>query len=315
MHEKQEPPAKPPRIRRPGDTITTASTNGTSGGSWNSWIASRLHEAGDLLAQQGANPFRAGAYHRAANALSNSQISVAETFAAGGLNDLIALPHIGQSIASAIAEMLRTGRWAQLERLRGALDPEQLFLSVPGIGPKLSELIHDHLHVDTLEALELAAHDGRLDTVPGIGARRLAMIRQGLAEMLTGRRPAAPTMTKTLPNVDLILDVDREYVRKAAADQLRKIRPRRFSSKAEPWLPILHTERADWHFTALYSNTARAHQLGRTKDWVVIYFHNDHELESQCTVVREHFGSLRGRRVVRGREAECADHYAGKSSG
>ena len=29
----------------------------------------------------------------------------------------------------------------------------------------------------------------------------------------------------------------------------------------EAWLPVLHTERDGWHFTALFSNTAQAHQL------------------------------------------------------
>lgn len=311
MGERQQAPLVRERRRRQEQPIRPCSTNGSPREGWNAWLASRLHQAGDLLAQQGANPFRAGAYHRAAQAIAASRDSLAEIFAVGGSQVLVSLPHIGESIASAIAEMLQTGRWAQLERLRGASEPEHLFLSVPGIGPKLSHDIHDHLHVDTLEALEIAAHDGRLDAVPGIGPRRLAMIRQGLAEMLTGRRPAATSSAKPLPPVDLILDVDREYNRKADAGQLQKIRPRRFSTQREPWLPILHTERACWHFTALYSNTARAHQLGRTTDWVVIYFHNDNEPESQCTVVTEHFGSLHGRRVVRGREAECAEYYEG----
>ena len=44
------------------------------------------------------------------------------------------------------------------------------------------------------------------------------------------------------------------------------------------WLPVLHTERGAWHFTALFSNTARAHELGRTRDWVVVYFRADHEI-------------------------------------
>jgi hypothetical protein len=30
--------------------------------------------------------------------------------------------------------------------------------------------------------------------------------------------------------------------------------------------------RGAWHFTALFSNTARAHELRRTRDWVVLYF-------------------------------------------
>jgi hypothetical protein len=70
-------------------------------------------------------------------------------------------------------------------------------------------------------------------------------------------------------------------------------------------LPILHTVRGTWHFTALYSNTALAHQLGRTGDWVVIYFHRDATPEGRRTIVTETQGPTRGLRVVRGREAEC----------
>lgn len=83
----------------------------------------------------------------------------------------------------------------------------------------------------------------------------------------------------------------------------RTIAPRRFNPDKKAWLPILHTERGPWSFTALFSNTARAHQLGTTDDWVVIYFERDGR-EGQCTVVTERPGPRAGRRVVRGREDE-----------
>jgi len=76
------------------------------------------------------------------------------------------------------------------------------------------------------------------------------------------------------------------------------------------WLPVLHSVRDGWHFTALYSNTAQAHQLNRTRDWVVLYFYDDEHAEGQHTVVTETHGPLAGRRVVRGREAQCRTHYA-----
>jgi hypothetical protein len=78
----------------------------------------------------------------------------------------------------------------------------------------------------------------------------------------------------------------------------------------EAWLPILHAQHGTWHFTALYSNTGRAHELGRTRDWVVIYYYDGDHVEGQCTVVTETQGVLKGRRVVRGREVECTEHYA-----
>jgi putative hydrolase len=68
---------------------------------------------------------------------------------------------------------------------------------------------------------------------------------------------------------------------------------------------FLHTVRRPWHFTALYSNTALAHQHGRTGDWVVIYFHRDATPEGRRTIVTETQGPAHGRRIVRGREAEC----------
>ena len=105
-------------------------------------------------------------------------------------------------------------------------NPVSVFRTIPGIGPELARCVHDALDVDTLEALEAAAYDGRLEQVP---------------------------------------------------------------------------------------NTAMAHELGRTRDWVVIYFYDDHHQEGQHTVVTETQGPLRGRRVVRGLQAECGEVYRASS--
>ncbi|MDX1431191.1 MAG: helix-hairpin-helix domain-containing protein [Gammaproteobacteria bacterium] len=281
---------------------------------WNRDVAARLEEAADLLSLQGANPFRVGAFRQAADTVRGLGRDIRELAEAEGPAGLEALPHIGRGIAAAIMEMVATGRWARLDRLRGELDAERLFMSVPGIGAELAARIHDTLHIDTLEALEVAAHDGSLERIPGIGHRRITALRATLAAML-GR---ARTTTRgkddaAAPTVATILDVDREYRRKAGAGALPTITPRRFNPQGESWLPVLHTERGDWHFTALYSNTARAHQLGRTRDWVVIYYYDHGHHESQCTVVTETRGADRGRRVVRGREAECAELYAARA--
>lgn len=135
----------------------------------NQRIAEHLREASDMLAQQGANPFRVSAYRKAADAVARLEERIDGLFEREGVKGLEALPNIGRGIASAIAELLRTGRWSQLERLRGSLDPVKLFQTVPSIGPALAERIYDELHIDTLEALETAAFDGRLEAVPGIG--------------------------------------------------------------------------------------------------------------------------------------------------
>jgi hypothetical protein len=270
----------------------------------NQIIGDRLREAADLLEQQGANPFRVRAYREAAATVAGLATELGEIHERGGLEGLEALPGIGPRIAAAIAELLRTGRWSQLERLRGGLDPERLFRSIPGVGPTVAQRLHETLHAETLEALEVAAHDGRLARVPGIGPRRAAALRAALAGML-GRARLRVREPAEEPPVEMLLDVDREYRDGAGADRLPRIAPRRFNPTGEAWLPVLHTERDHWHFTAVFSNTARAHRLGKTNDWVVLYFHADRHPEGQRTVVTETSGPLAGQRVVRGREAEC----------
>jgi len=240
---------------------------------------------------------------------------VRERFDAQGRAGLEALPGVGPGIASAIAEMLVSGRWVQLARLRGDADPEALFCSVPGIGPEIAHAIHETLHVDTLEGLEAAAHDGRLEDVPGLGPRRAAQIRASLASMLGRRVARAPRVASAAPDVAQLLEVDREYREKAATGSLRTIAPKRFNPRGEAWLPVLHAELGGWHFTVLFSNTARAHELGRTRDWVVIYYYDGEHVEAQCTVVTEARGALAGKRVVRGREEECRAHYEHESEG
>jgi hypothetical protein len=277
-------------------------------------IAELLREAAALLESQGANPFRVSAYRRAAATVEALPDNLREIFERAGTDGLDALPGIGAGIAGAIAEILITGSWAQLERLRGSHDPEKLFQSIPGVGPELAREICDSLHVDTLEALEGCCRDGRLEGVEGIGPRRAAGICAALSHILDQRRiqrrqargGATPTDE---PPVEVLLDVDREYRDQAAAGKLPTIAPKRFNPDGKSWLPVLHTTRGDWHFTALYSNTARAHELGRVRDWVVIYFYDDQHAEKQHTVVTQPRGALAGRRVVRGREADCRTYY------
>jgi len=275
----------------------------------NAWIAQRLREMALLLDAQGDNPYRAAAYRKGADTVAQLDRSVRELFDRDGPAGLDALPGIGPRIAAAIGEMLITGGWRQLDRLRGDADPEVVLRTVPGVGAGLAHRLHESLGVDTLEALEVAAHDGRLERMPRLGARRAAAIRAALTQMLdrarASRRHAPAASAAQEPPVAWLLDVDREYRAAAQAGTLPRIAPRRLNPQGEAWLPVLHTQRGDWHFTALYSNTARAHELGRVHDWVVVYGEDKDHGERQYTVVTATRGPLTGRRVVRGREAEC----------
>jgi len=276
----------------------------TSPPAFNLKAAEILRDCAELLRVQDANPFRVNAYNRAAETLESIAVDARDIIRDEGTDGLEKLPAIGHGLASAITEIACTGRLALLDRLRGTADPEALFRTVAGIGPSLAQRIHDELHIETLEALEIAAHDGTLTSLPGIGPRRAAAVRAGLAAIL-GRRSTRRGKPDRTPSVATLLSIDEAYRKQAAAGKLPRIAPKRFNPGAQAWLPIMHTDQGGWHFTALFSNTARAHDLGRTHDWVVLYFYDGDHREGQCTVVTETHGPLRGKRIVRGREAEC----------
>lgn len=271
-------------------------------------VAARLDEIAALLQEQHANPFRVQAYQRAAETVRRLDESVFGLIEREGLAGLEALPGIGHSLARSIYQAARTGRVPMLARLRGEADAVDLIASVPGIGKRTAERIHDELSIDSLEALETAAHDGRLTQALGLRGKRLAGVRDALAGRLNRARSGVAVVADP-PPVEELLSVDRQYRDQAVRGQLPKIAPRRFNESQQAWLPVLHTDRAGRHYTALYSNTARAHALGRTHDWVVLFVDGGRG-EHQYTVVTEGHGALAGKRVVRGLEPQCVQYYA-----
>ncbi len=282
----------------------------------NEKIASVLDEIANLLEAQDANPFRIRSFRQGADSVRNAEQPVADLFWKGGREELEKLPGVGRGLAGVIDEIVTRGRSELLQRLRGEVNPGELFANVPGLGPRLGRRVVEQLDIHTLPELEEAARDGRLEQVPGFGPRRVEEVQVGLAGMLSGAAQAwtfqaeekKSAEEKERPTVGTLLEVDAEYRRRAKAGKLKKIAPRRFNPEHEAWLPVLQTSRDGWEVTALYSNTARAHELDKTHDWVVVYYSRPGQ-RGQATVVT----AENGRRVVRGREAESRKYNEGQS--
>ncbi len=276
----------------------------------NAEVAAALDDVARLLQEQDADRFRVAAYRRAAETIRTLPEPVQRLFEREGFAGLDRLPGVGPAIASAVHSLILTGHLPMLERLQGEAHGISVLATVPGVGPRLAERLQEELGIQSLEELELAAHDGSLARVPGFGPKRIRGIREALATRLgRGARMASRSVRdrpRDVPPVSELLDVDREYREKAAAGRLRKIAPRRFNPHGEAWLPVLHTSRSGRHYTALFSNTAQAHKLGKTRDWVVLYYDGP-DGEHQATVLTASRGPCAGRRIVRGREAE-AEH-------
>src|SRR5256885_1975267 len=84
----------------------------------NHTIAERLDDVGELLAAQGANPYRARAYHLAASTIRGMETPVSQILDSQGLAGLTELPGIGDSIAGSIQHLLATGTLPILNRRR-----------------------------------------------------------------------------------------------------------------------------------------------------------------------------------------------------
>jgi len=170
--------------------------------------------------------------------------------------------------------------------------------------------------------IESKGPDG-LAGIKGIGEKIAGLIveyvQTGKSELLETLKKEVPAGTvKTVKHtfekpldiaVDLVLEIDEVYRKKAAAGKLKMIAPKKLNPEGKAWLPILVEEHSGYKFTVMFSNTATAHELGKTADWVVVYYEKG-KGENQCTVVTESRGALKGKRVIRGREKECGEYYA-----
>jgi DNA polymerase/3'-5' exonuclease PolX len=100
----------------------------------NARIGAYLREAAERLEQQGDNAYRVAAFRRAAETAEQSPRPLREIYERHGPSGLQDLPGVGPGIGGAIAEILITGTWKRLERLRrpsrAPHGPERVFTYV-----------------------------------------------------------------------------------------------------------------------------------------------------------------------------------------
>ncbi|HEY6807905.1 MAG TPA: helix-hairpin-helix domain-containing protein [Gemmatimonadales bacterium] len=142
-------------------------------------IRQALEELASYLELSGENPFKVRAFENAARAIGNYAGDVADAAASGALADV---KGIGKGTLEVVRELISTGRSADLESLRGTV-PRGLveMLRVPGLGVAKIRQLHETLQIDSLDALEAAAADGRLAKLPRFGAKTAEAIRNAVA--------------------------------------------------------------------------------------------------------------------------------------
>ncbi len=150
-------------------------------------IARIFDELADLLEIDEANPFRVRAYRNAARTVRALGRDLGEMVAGG--EDLTRLPAIGKDLAAKIEEILQTGTCKALEKLHRRLPPSlESLLALPGLGPKRVKTLYRELGIRDPEALEKAAREGRLESLPGFGPKTRQRILEAIAAQRTTER-------------------------------------------------------------------------------------------------------------------------------
>jgi len=145
----------------------------------NADLAAAFEQTADLLELQQANPFRVRAYRNAARLVGELKLDLVAQVEAG--RPLPKLPGIGADLAGKIEEFAHSGHLALLDRLRRQIPSGVAeMLRLPGLGPKRVRALYEELHVTSLAQLARAARDGRIQALPGFGARTEARILEAI---------------------------------------------------------------------------------------------------------------------------------------
>jgi DNA polymerase (family X) len=141
-------------------------------------IAALLREFGQRSALRGGNPFRAKAYGRAADNLLALSLPLDQIIAQDRLREI---PGIGDAIADIIKKLQATGTHPALEKMRKEIPSGVLeMLTIPGLRADKVIKLYQELGLTSLEELEQAAREGRLQTVKGLGASLQTKVLSGI---------------------------------------------------------------------------------------------------------------------------------------
>ena len=161
------------------ETHEEAESAQTSSALSNAEIADRLAGLAQLLSTQKENPYKVKAYHRAAARIRLLSDSLDELVREGA--DLTQFPGIGEAIASAIREIVLTGKLRKLDTLRGQAAPEIASLAdYPRLDPKRTLRAYKKLGISSIESLREKLESGEIESA--LGLRMAQHVRQGLSE-------------------------------------------------------------------------------------------------------------------------------------
>lgn len=178
----------------------------------------------DMLAIRGDQIHRILAYRRAAESIEALGRDINVVYTEGKLTEI---PGIGDTLAAKIEEMLTTGRLEFYDKLSREIPPSLIeMLRVEGMGPKRVKQVYDVLKITTLDDLAIAAREGKLRDLPGMGAKSEAKLIAAIealsrhGDIRTPLGVAWPISRAILAELEMVPGV----VRSAVGGSLRRMK-------------------------------------------------------------------------------------------
>ena len=153
----------------------------------NAAIAVALDDFGDLLEIAGEDRYRFLSYHKAAHAVRAWDEDIMSTALAGRLTEI---PGIGAKIAAIIESLLKSGDFPGMAEITVRVPASVIeLMRIQGLGPKKAKALFDELAIASIDDLEEAISEGRLDGLPGFGVKTIENITAGIERyrMLSAR--------------------------------------------------------------------------------------------------------------------------------
>jgi len=187
----------------------------------NQEVANLLRQIAKILEIKGDSTFRIRAYEEAATRVENLAEPIEDIWKRGELTNV---PGIGESIAAKIEEYLKTGKSSYLEEISKDI-PKGLFemMEVPGIGPRLAWRLYTEAGIQSIEELERALTEHKLQGLRGFGAKMEKKLLDGIQmyRQLSGRIPLYLALP-IVHNVITYLKGHAKFVDIAPAGSLRR---------------------------------------------------------------------------------------------
>ncbi|UYN91860.1 MAG: DNA polymerase/3'-5' exonuclease PolX [Anaerolineales bacterium] len=180
----------------------------------------------NLLEIKGEVVYKTLAYRKASENLTNLGRDVTTLWEEGGQKALLEIPGVGKAIAEKIDELLSTGEMSFLEKLKKEV-PQELatLLRIPDLGPKKIAMFYKELGITSIDQLKAAAQEGKLQNLPGMGAKSEAKILTSIEAL--GRRSGRLPLGNVWPFAQELLESLRKVkgVKRAeVAGSLRRMR-------------------------------------------------------------------------------------------